>query len=298
MRILQAAIDAISADDVRQLCADEVSEGSEIELKSDLPTRNGRAQDPWHAGQSVGDYARNQIAEEVVAFANTLGGAVCIGINETEDHPKRAASPNPLPGVHDLARRLRQAVYDVIDPPLPMLEAVGIELVSGGSGVVLIRVPLSRRRPHRHNANREVYVRRADETVKISMREIQELTIQSVAETTRVENTIAERRRTFMSSVHEWHSQRRENGLLWGGGLHFFGIPTTAMDLVRIAGRPELTPLHPRVNVRHGKQPPVECAWPHSRSLIWRPGLRSFPPTRRLRATEDLERLIEKRSTH
>jgi predicted HTH transcriptional regulator len=39
-----------------------------------------------HSG-SIGDYARNQIADEIVAFANTLGGVVCVGIDETQDHP-------------------------------------------------------------------------------------------------------------------------------------------------------------------------------------------------------------------
>lgn len=248
MRILHEPLDAISADDICQLCSDAVSEGTEIELKADLPCKDGRLQDPWHSGQSFGEYARNQIAEEVVAFANTLGGVVCVGIAETQDHPKRAATPNPIPRVHDLARRLRQAVYDVIDPPLPMLEAVGVELIPNASGIVVIRVPQSRRRPHRHAVSKEVFVRRADETVRVSMREVQELTIQSMAEASRVETAIERRRERFLNATHTW-LQPRDN-VTWGGGLHILGIPTTSVDLIRVVGRPEITPGQPRVYVR------------------------------------------------
>jgi hypothetical protein len=123
MSVFPSTLEDSTATHISQLCADQVSEGTELELKSDLPTKDGRP-DPWHSGGSIGDYARNEIAEEIIAFANTLGGVVCVGITETADHPKRADSPSPLPRVHDLARRLRQSVYSVIDPPLPVLEAV------------------------------------------------------------------------------------------------------------------------------------------------------------------------------
>jgi hypothetical protein len=39
MRILREPIETITAQDIRQLCADQVSEGTEIELKSDLPSK-------------------------------------------------------------------------------------------------------------------------------------------------------------------------------------------------------------------------------------------------------------------
>jgi hypothetical protein len=132
MGIFGGNLESLSAHDVQQVCSDHVPEGTEVEYKSDLPTKGGRTQpDTWHSGGAVGEYARNAIAEEITAFAHTMGGVVCIGIGETQDHPKRADKPQPLPRVHELARRLRQAVYDVIDPPLSVLEAVGIDLVDG-----------------------------------------------------------------------------------------------------------------------------------------------------------------------
>jgi Schlafen, AlbA_2 len=277
MRLLRESFDTIATDDIQQLCADQVPEGAEIELKSDLPSKAGRGADPWHAGGGIGDYARNEIAEEIIAFANTFGGIVCVGINETADHPKRAKSPNPLPRVHDLARRLRQAVYDIVDPPLPVLEAVGIECGgASGAGVVLLRVPPSRRRPHRHHISKEIFVRRADESVRITMREIHELTIQAVAEATRIDAIIKERRETFRTQTLHWlKSVHQSNDTLWGGGMHFVGIPTSTLDLGRVVGRPRLQNFLPAVSALFGERK-IACMMPHASMINWRPGLRSI----------------------
>jgi len=58
MTIFRAPINTITDKDIAQLCTDAVSEGLELELKSDLPSRSGQ-RDGWHAGQAFGDYARN-----------------------------------------------------------------------------------------------------------------------------------------------------------------------------------------------------------------------------------------------
>jgi len=275
MRILRSPIESINAQDIQQFCADQIAEGLEIELKADLPSKAGFATDPWHTGKSVGQYARNEIADEVVAFANTFGGVVCIGITETKDHPKRADSPNPLPRVHDLARQLRQAVYDIIDPPLPVLESWGVELGSG-RGVVLLRVLPSRRRPHRQQANKEVFVRRADESVRLSMREIQDLTIHAVSEAAKIDATIAERRGEHRKEVLQFlESTRSPQEGIWGGGLQFFAMPTSSLDLGRVVGRSPLTNLSATV-VADFDAAKYPCVWPHAANLDWRPGLRQI----------------------
>jgi len=269
MLFLKGPLEAVTWAQIDQLCADQVSEGTELELKSDLPTRDGGLH-PWHSGGQLAEYARNQIAEEIIAFANTLGGVVCVGVTETSDHPKRADSPNPLPRVHDLARRLRQSIYEIIDPPLPVFEGAGVEF-QGDTGVVLLRVPQSRRRPHRHQVSKEVFVRRNDETVRIAMREIQELTIQSVAEATRIETTIAERRGKFRNAVTALFAGQPV------AGFHVFAIPTTAIDLGRVVGRPRLTSFSPKVTAHISGAEHV-CAWPWSPE-DWNPGLRSIVST-------------------
>jgi len=274
-KLLRAQLDSLIGADIDQLCADRAAEGTELEFKSDLPSKAGRGTDPWHGGGGIGDYARNEIAQEIIAFANTFGGVVCVGIDETADHPKRAQAPRPIPRVHDLARRLRQAVHDVIDPPLPVLEAIGVECGPvPGAGVVVLRVPPSRRRPHRHHVNKEVFVRRADESARIPMREIQELTIQAVSEIGRVDSVIRESRDRFLSQTIGFLAAERQPGEPpWGGAVHFVGVPTTPIDLGRVAGRRELVDMVPKVTA-HFAGREIPCKWTY-RPDQWKPALRS-----------------------
>jgi hypothetical protein len=264
----------VSPSDVQQVCRDALSEGPQFEIKSDLPTRTSQL-DGWHSGASFGDFARNQIAEEVVAFANTMGGVLLIGIEESSDHPHRAVKVCPLPRVQELARRLRQAVQDIVDPPLPLLEAEGIDM-GGGSGVVILRVAASRRMPHRHQVNKEVFIRRADESVRIGMREIQELTIRAVAEVTRIDDLIEKRRARFHGDFSDWIRQSEPAGARYpGGGLHLIGVPTTSFDLGRVVGRSDLIPCSRPLRARF-RTVISPCSWPAGSSLIWKPALRSI----------------------
>jgi schlafen family protein len=276
MSILGGDIESISLSDLRQIVADQIQEGPEVEYKSDLPVKSGRGLDSWHSGGGIGEYARNEIAEEIIAFANTLGGVVCIGVGETADHPKRASALNPIPRIHELARRLRQAVYDIIDPPLPILECAGIDVDGMGNGVVVLRVPVSRRKPHRHAVSKEVFYRRADESVRISMREIQELTVQALSEGTRADAKIASRRIGFRENVSKklkaWHQSYEDT---WGFSFQLLGIPISPADLVRVVGKPKLIDLTSIVVARTGAGD-KEMRWPFLANAQWKPGLRSI----------------------
>ncbi|MSO93877.1 MAG: ATP-binding protein [Rhodospirillales bacterium] len=170
----------LSASDVKHLCNEALPEGQTVEFKETLPSKDAGG-DRWlKDGQQIGERARDKILEEVVAFANADGGSLVIGIEETTDHPKRASKIKPLPKCHELAHRLSQAARDCIDPQLPAIEICGITTMSRKqAGVVLIRVPPSRLAPHRLTTTRECYIRRADRTETMTMREIQDRTIKS-----------------------------------------------------------------------------------------------------------------------
>ena len=61
----------ITADDIERVVAEQVQEGSQVELKVTLPARKG--DDPWTTGEGrIGDYARNALVAEVIAFANAF----------------------------------------------------------------------------------------------------------------------------------------------------------------------------------------------------------------------------------
>ena len=122
MTVLGKPLSELEAADIALLCQEQQPEGAQFEIKSDLPTRNGKRADY----KIMGDYARNALAAEIVAFANSYGGTMVIGIVESSDKPNRATAISALPDCSDLARRLRQSVQDIVDPPLPLLEARGV----------------------------------------------------------------------------------------------------------------------------------------------------------------------------
>ncbi len=286
MSVTQKPLGEITWNDILKLCADQEMEGPELEFKRDLPAKVGR-RDPWLDNcQTIGEYARNEIAKEIVAFANTYGGTVIVGIEETKDRPNRAKQPAPIPQAHELARRLREAIYDVIDPPLPVLEAAGVETGNNEkSGLVVIRVPASRRRPHRLIANKEVYTRRADESAVMDMRQVQELTIHALAEARRIEDDIEKSRDTFREAAQEWIgweqvTESTDHGVTLksvprpGCAFKLFAVPTAPIDLGRVAGRSDLHPTFGTVRVELQGQS-YGAEWPFS-PKDWRPTLRAI----------------------
>ncbi len=167
----------ITRDDVNLLIAEAELEGAEVEFKETLPAKNGR--DPWFDSQDrIGDRARNELLEEVISFSNAYGGTLVVGVAETDDKPARAAAICALPRCVELAERLRLQCRDCIEPQIPLLEVIGVPTESDGSGVVIFKVPRSRMAPHRHAVTKECYIRRADRTERMTMREIQDLTLQ------------------------------------------------------------------------------------------------------------------------
>ncbi len=90
-------LDQLRAEHVETLRREELPEGQNVEFKRTLAARSGRTA-PWlDGGDEVGDHGRNDVLKEVVAFANSGGGNVVLGIVESGDHPKRAMGVNHVP---------------------------------------------------------------------------------------------------------------------------------------------------------------------------------------------------------
>ena len=84
----------LTPEDINRVVSEQVQEGSQIEFKGTLPAK-GSAADPWVSGKDeVGEFARNKLVEEVIAFANAHGGWLLLGIDETQrpSPPGRAQS--------------------------------------------------------------------------------------------------------------------------------------------------------------------------------------------------------------
>jgi hypothetical protein len=192
----------ITKADIESLVRDAWPEDDELEFKSDIPGKEGRP-DRWYIDQSgLNDYGRNQILEEVVAFANTYGGDVLIGIKETDDKPARASAIHLVPRCAELAHRLDLTARDCIEPYIPMLQARGIEFDFDKSGVIVLRVPRSRHAPHRLKPTLHCYRRAGDRTERMSMREIQDLTFAVSRGLAGIERRLDELRDRFTSQYN------------------------------------------------------------------------------------------------
>ncbi|CAA2161197.1 hypothetical protein MBRA_06357 [Methylobacterium brachiatum] len=196
-RILEAPIANLTFADIEALIHDEAEEGARLELKRGLPA-NDRQVDPWMTGgPRIGNPARDGLAKELVALANAYGGAVVVGIDETDDYPKRARGPNPItiPRVVELAERMQQALDSLIDPPLAVLEVRGIERPdSDGEGVLVIRTGASTRAPHGHGRPPQAYMRRGSRSEPMSMRDLQSVLFETRTRGERISALLEERR--------------------------------------------------------------------------------------------------------
>lgn len=186
-------LQSLIASDIEQICKDAVQESDVVEFKEALSAKDGP--DGWHSGTDhVGDRAKNEIVREVVAFANAHGGTLILGIEESEDHPKRAKDIKPIRACADLASRIAMFCRDLIDPPLSPQPAIVPVPVDGDAGVVVVSVARSRNAPHRRTSDLESFARRADRTAKMTMREIQDLTLQVDRGLAAIERRFTERR--------------------------------------------------------------------------------------------------------
>lgn len=195
MALFNIALSDLDINDVIALIERGASESDNVEFKQDLPSRTV---DPWHSGGSIGERARNKLLEEVVAFANSLGGTLVLGMEETDDSPPRAWRLNPLPRCAELAMRLDQAAGSVIEPQIPSLKFRGIVVDESGMGVVVAEVQRSHLAPHRLKSTRECYTRRGERTELMTMREIRDLVLTTRDLTGHLESQFQAQRDSFV----------------------------------------------------------------------------------------------------
>ena len=196
IEVLTKPADQIGIDDIKALFASIVPEGEQIEFKGSLPAK-GQTPDPWeNGGDHIGDRAKDKILEEVVAFANAHGGALLLGIKESDTKPPVATKISPIPRCADLAERLKLVFRDCVEPQLPRLEVFAIP-TDGQSGVIIIRVGRSRLAPHRVTRTLVCPIRRSDRCEEMTMREIQDMTLNVSRGLERLERRLLERSERF-----------------------------------------------------------------------------------------------------
>jgi hypothetical protein len=191
-------ISSLSIGDIERVWNDRWQESVNLELKETIPAQDG--DDRWITkGDRVGDYGRQKILREIVAFANAQGGTLFLGVRESEDKPARAEGPSPIPRCIDLAERLRRMMMDDIEPRPIAVECEGFPL-QGDEGVVVIRIAASPIGPHWVRSSRDPSFRRGDESVTMSMTELQSLTLRLVRTENERAQILGELDNSFLTS--------------------------------------------------------------------------------------------------
>jgi hypothetical protein len=164
----------VTAEEIRALIDLEVTESADVEFKREMPFDTNKGSDPWVQDGKISEHSKDVLGSEIVAFANTGGGTLIIGIEE-EKTTKKAEKLTPVPNCKKLAERLHQSLTRRIEPRLPVFECEGVVTETDqSSGVVIMRTLPSYLFPHRMTSDNHCYIRRNDRSEPMSMAEIQE----------------------------------------------------------------------------------------------------------------------------
>lgn len=173
MSIFEKDLRDIDESDLNKLISDKISEDERLEFKETLSSNKGP--DSWIEGKDkVGDKALITLIKEIVAFANTEGGFLILGMKESDEIKPKAKKLTLIPRIVELTEKLKHQIRDLIEPTLINIRYKELELNSD-KGVLIIRVERSQNAPHRSLKDKECYIRRNDRSEKMTMREIKDI---------------------------------------------------------------------------------------------------------------------------
>jgi hypothetical protein len=277
MPMITKALADLTRDDLLERLRTPWIEDEQLDFKSTIPHRAAHGHDPWRDARNISDHGRDQVLAAISAFANSYGGDLVIGVREAaESKPGAAEAFEPLPACEDAAQRLAQQATACIEPPLPALQVRAIPLEADGSGVVILRTPQSRMAPHRLTTNKECYHRVRHETRPMTMRQIQDLTLNVSRGLEAVERKL----QVAATRFRDWVDQTPLPADNHRVALRFTAVPLSEIYVEHVhnveALRPALRRARLRLQPNHrdfGLTPPCDVS-------LWRPTLRASEASR------------------
>lgn len=210
--VISKSANQVSSNDIESLITDKVPEGERIEYKENLSVKKGE-RDSWLSEKArINDRSRNNILEEVVAFANAFGGCLLLGMKESKTNPPYANKLNSISRCDELAERFKLIFRDCVEPEIPQLEIFAIP-TDGENGVVIFRTGRSSQAPHRVTTTGACPVRRSNRQESMSMREIQDMTLNLSRGLERLEQRLLERSELFKAEFSNLDSPDNAFGL-------------------------------------------------------------------------------------
>lgn len=199
MSFFKKDINNICKEDIEKIIDLGLPENESIEFKKTLSTANGQP-DNWIVGKNkVGKFAKEKLVKEIIAFANSDGGYLLVGIDEKESREgiSKASKIFEIPRVELLAEKFKMYLRDHIEPRISNVQCLGIRTDDDGKGVLIIFVEKSNNAPHRSTLDNQCYIRRNDRSEKMTMREIRDLILLSNQSIERVEDEFRKRKEIF-----------------------------------------------------------------------------------------------------
>lgn len=285
IHLLSKPIDALTVDDIKSLIREGVPEGEQVEYKRELPGKINK--DPWMSGKDeIGVKAKRTILEETVAFANAYGGALVLGIKESGSNPPVAEDMTHIPRCADLAEQLKHVFRDCVEPELPRVEIRAVP-TDDDQGIIVLRTGRSRLAPHRVIPYLTCPIRRSNRCEKMTMREIQDMTLNVARGLERIDRLFAEREALFGNEIQ-----------CLSKPIDGFGMRITAMPVVdeihfdRVFGNhnivEELRPEWKQVVLEvAGRSRPVAALSELQSNNQWRPKLRAARSERSFSIDQD-----------
>ena len=245
-----------SLQDIESLIEAEVPEGEHLEYKRELPGGSNS----WNSNRKLNTEAKKKILKEVVAFANAYGGTLLLGIEESKTQPHIAAGVSPLPDCADLADRWRKIFRDKVEPPLPQLQIYSVS-TSGDEGIIVFHVGKSSMAPHRETQGYQCPIRQDDRCESMTMRQIQDMSINTARGLERLDKQLKARSRRFRDrAIHDF---RIVEGLVSPDLLpEFIGVRLTAAPVVDVVS---IYPVFQNNGI-------VETLVPQRRTVRWKRG--------------------------
>lgn len=172
--MIPGQLQQLTWDDVQRLVDVAREEDDTIEFKSAF-----KGGDDYLAlNETQRERSLDAVAREVLAFLNTRGGDVVVGLREAENGAPIATEISAVKNVQETADRLARGLAAVIEPAQTNIAVRAIsDPTDQTNGVLIIRVRPSIRAPHRSKRTRECYSRRGTESIPMAMDEIQDVTI-------------------------------------------------------------------------------------------------------------------------
>ena len=172
--MIPAELSTVSWADIESLVAAGREEDDAIEFKRSFKGGN----DYLALSDRSKEQALDAIAREAIAFLNTRGGDIVIGIKEAGGAHPRAEAITPIMNPQETAERLARGLSAVIEPAQTNLTVRALASPDDQQlGIIIVRARGSLRAPHRSKRTLEAYARRGSESVPMAMDEIQDLTL-------------------------------------------------------------------------------------------------------------------------